>query len=69
MGFDGARLLGVSMHVLQKACIFSKGSVILLIKSKVLLRASEVDAFLVPQVGKGEMCLRYLDSVCQGYCI
>ena len=59
MGFDGIHLLGVSMHMLQKACIFSKGSIILLIKSKAVLRSRKVDAFLVldAQVGKGEMCL------------
>lgn len=58
MGFNAiCLLLGVSIHMLQKACIFSKGSIILLIKSKALLSVKEVDAILVPQVGKGEMCL------------
>jgi len=65
MGFDGLRLLGVSVHMLQKACIIWKGSIILRIKSKALLRAREADALLVPQVGKGDMCLWYLDSVSQ----
>lgn len=56
MGFDGIRLLGVSMHVLQKARVFKRQHNIL-IKSKAFNRARKVDALPVPQVGKAEMCL------------